>query len=185
VEHPCHKPELDRLIEIVRAEKLTSFLEIGSRHGYTLDAIARSMPKGSTIVSVDMPNRMWGRPDSQIHLEKIVAGLNADGYSAHMHLGKSQAESTVDFVAQFGQFGLIYIDADHRYEGVKRDWEAYGPLGSLIAFHDIAVQRPEVLGHPDDQIEVKQLWDEIKSNYKHEALVCDLPPPMGIGVIWR
>jgi hypothetical protein len=34
---------------------------------------------------------------------------------------------------------LLFIDGDHRYEGVRRDFEMYSPLvgaGGLIAFHD-------------------------------------------------
>ena len=38
------------------------------------------------------------------------------------------------------QFDLIFIDGDHRYDGVKSDFEAYRPLLSsrgVILFHDV------------------------------------------------
>jgi predicted O-methyltransferase YrrM len=39
-------------------------------------------------------------------------------------------------------FDFIFIDADHTYEGLRGDWEAWSPLASaIVALHD-------VIGHP-------------------------------------
>jgi hypothetical protein len=38
-----------------------------------------------------------------------------------------------------GEFDLVFIDADHSYEAVKRDWRDWTPklkIGGLIALHD-------------------------------------------------
>jgi predicted O-methyltransferase YrrM len=54
---------------------------------------------------------------------------------------------------------LLFIDGDHSYEGVRRDWELYSPLvrpGGLIALHDI-VEGPEwAVG------EVPRFWREVR-----------------------
>lgn len=59
-----------------------------------------------------------------------------------------------------GQFDLIYIDADHDYDSVMIDLEAWWPLvkpGGLFAGHDYAME-PAV--HPWGVIEVKKAVDE-------------------------
>jgi hypothetical protein len=57
---------------------------------------------------------------------------------------------------------LLFIDADHRYEGVKTDFENYLPLCSpdgRVALHDIN-------GNPHDpDVDVDKFWDEIVDDY--------------------
>ena len=56
---------------------------------------------------------------------------------------------------------FLFIDADHKYESVKADFENYLPLLSLpatVVFHDV--------NHGG----AKKFFDEIKDNYKHETL---------------
>jgi hypothetical protein len=43
----------------------------------------------------------------------------------------------------------LFIDGDHTYEGVRRDFEMYSPLvrkGGIIAFHDIYPGPEESVG---------------------------------------
>jgi len=40
---------------------------------------------------------------------------------------------------QIKKIDMLFIDADHNYEGCKRDWDVYSPFlksGSLVIFHD-------------------------------------------------
>lgn len=40
---------------------------------------------------------------------------------------------------QIKSIDMLFIDADHNYEGCKRDWDLYSPflrIGSLVIFHD-------------------------------------------------
>jgi predicted O-methyltransferase YrrM len=56
----------------------------------------------------------------------------------------SHQMDTLEQVKQlFGgsEIDFLFIDGDHSYEGVKRDWEMYSTLvrkGGIIAFHDVA-----------------------------------------------
>ena len=74
---------------------------------------------------------------------------------------------------------VLFIDGDHSYEGVKKDWEMYGPLvreGGIIAFHD-------ALYHADKTEEVDVLWKELKYNHINCREIKSCPNSTGIGVI--
>lgn len=81
------------------------------------------------------------------------------------------------------QFDLVFIDGDHAYECVKRDYEHYAPLADkVIAFHDIAGLR--------DCEGVKRFWDEL-SNTQNDFIgsvyeILDKPERRaGIGYLVR
>jgi hypothetical protein len=69
-------------------------------------------------------------------------------------LGNSQEESTRDDLVKKlngKSIDLLFIDANHRYQFVKRDYELYSPLVKyLVVFHDI--------NHPGP----KRLWKELQ-----------------------
>ncbi len=54
---------------------------------------------------------------------------------------------------------ILFIDADHSYKTVKRDYEIYSPLCSdIVVFHDIETNRHEV----NENNEVWKFWDELR-----------------------
>jgi predicted O-methyltransferase YrrM len=73
---------------------------------------------------------------------------------------------------------LLFIDADHTYEGVKGDYETYSPLvrpGGIVAFHDI-------LTHPNmPYVAVDILWRQLSGVM--EEIITDPPTWGGIGVL--
>jgi cephalosporin hydroxylase len=80
--------------------------------------------------------------------------------------GDSHDPGTLERVRELvrpGSVDLLFVDGDHTYEGVRADFELYGPLvrpGGLIAFHD-------VLPHSQAGSEVDRFWREIRSGCEH------------------
>lgn len=76
---------------------------------------------------------------------------------------------------------LLFIDASHRYEDAKKDYEMYGSLTrNIIAFHDVLHNDPR-----DKGVLVRLLWEEIMRNEsRYMKLVFSLKHSyMGIGLI--
>lgn len=123
-------------------DDIQTVLEIGT--GFRA-GMARFMSEclGWDVTTVDR----W-RPDTPAPLARQIVGLSQD------------------VVKQVrGQYDLVIIDADHRYEAAKRDFELYGEMGRRVMFHDIAGLR-ECDG-------AQQLWNEIKQG-EHGALCCEV-----------
>jgi len=56
---------------------------------------------------------------------------------------------------------ILFIDANHRYEHVKADFEMYSPLCTdIVALHDIETRRYE----NSRKVSVWRFWDELKTD---------------------
>lgn len=171
--------ELAGFIALLQEEGVRSFLEIGSQYGGSLWRIANALPKGARIVSVDLP---WGDGATKPHLEAAIAALNEQGYRAEAIFGDSTDPDIVARVQALGPFDAIFIDGNHTLPVVTKDWENFGPLARIVAFHDIAWDSPVRPGRLP--IEVSHLWRSIRGAYRHEQFVAP-GSEKGIGVLWR
>lgn len=92
-----------------------------------------------------------------------------------MIVGDSHSIDTYNKVKDI-KFDLMFIDGDHTYEGVKKDFEMYVPLlkdGGLILMHDTI----------NDNEGVKDFWKEIKYpkvNLEFGKSIRGIIPGMGI-----
>lgn len=165
------------------AQGSKSILEIGSRYGGTLIEFAKDQPE--RIVSVDLPGYgPWGNSDSEPYLKAAIEMVRHQGIDAHLFLGNSRDPEIVEQVRELGPYDFIFIDGDHTYEGVKTDWENYGGMGKLIAFHDIIQPK----AGENQALEVWRFWKELKEHFFiQSATKCEefMGPDskMGIGLV--
>lgn len=174
--------ELRRLLSVVESHGVRRYLEIGTRHGDTFFDVVRAMPKGSKAVAVDYPGANWGHGSSRGSMIECAEELRALGYEITLIFGDSTDPVIVDEVRKHGPYDAVFIDGDHRYEGVKQDWQNYGDA-PIVAFHDIdgrGIKKGEL------EVEVPRLWNEIKIGFDHEAIIDNADGRrMGIGIIYR
>lgn len=171
--------ELDAFIGVLLAHGVRSYLEVGARYGQTLEAVGDAMPESGVLVAVDLPNAMWGRADSWDHLEAVAERLRGKGHTVHLINGNSHETATVTAVKAIRPiFDAVFIDGDHRYTGVLTDWMHYGPLGHIVAFHDIAPKSENI------SVEVPRLWHDLRNRAKSQEILDPEHPGMGIGILW-
>lgn len=176
--------EFSAYTAILKRERVKSYLEIGSKFGGSLWRASQVMDPGSRIVAIDLPNGTKAWRESSSSLEACNLDLKKLGYDVAVIWADSQAADTVEKVRSLGPFDAVMIDADHRLPGVTADWKNYGPMGRIVAFHDIAWKRaPEWQGV---RIDVPQFWESIKNGYRYEEFkLCPTGKNNGIGVLWR
>lgn len=96
-------------------------------------------------------------------------GLDIEANNEPDILGDSSDLQTVIKLKRFLEgrwIDLLFIDGNHSYEGVKIDYELYGPLTRhLIAFHDVhSVIVKRALG-------VQRFWREMISDNQHMTAI--------------
>ena len=175
--------EFAPFLDLVKKEGISSYLEIGTARGDTFHEVVSQMPKESKAVAVDYPENGWGLSGSQYQLRQVSKDLKKKGYEVNIIWGDSRHSGVIQNALKYAPYDLVFIDGDHTYEGVKADWENYGHLGRIVAFHDIA--DPGIPNDKGEVIEVKKFWDEIKVNYRHIEFIDENARfPMGIGVLY-
>ena len=173
------KSELDDFIALCNELKPTSYLEIGAREGIALRYFVERVPTITHVTAVDLPGAEWGRAGSDAALDGNLEALSAETWPIY---ADSQALLTwSDVTRAHYRYDVVFIDADHSYEGVKRDFELYAPFANMIvALHDI--------NHPPDSKAYgpTKLWNEIDSWHQitKEFIDHDWGSRKGIGVIY-
>jgi len=174
--------ELHRFAKIVATLRPEKVMEIGTFKGGTLCVLCRLSSPTAKIISVDLPGGRFGGGYSAMRsfLYRSVCKYSQD---LHLIRGDSQSNEILTSVTSITQsLDLLFIDGDHTYEGVKRDFLAYSPLvraGGVVAFHDI-VEHPK-----GSDCEVGRFWNEIKQQYRYEEII-ENPQQgwAGIGVLY-
>jgi predicted O-methyltransferase YrrM len=166
---------------IQKEQELASFLalladsppevvvEIGSDAGGTLWAWQQLGAR--RVIGVDQPRGPYS------------SGQLLDEHGAEVVYGDSHDEETLQALKDLlagDLVDLLFIDGDHTYPGVRKDFEMYSPLvrpDGIIAFHDIC-HHPH---HPD--VGVDMLWRQLGGGARKDEIITDPPTWGGIGVL--
>jgi hypothetical protein len=115
-------------------------------------AFTRSPPRTRLIVSIDMPA---GSPQNTFAGKDVYArperaplrALEPACRAAEWRQPERADEGAAGAFLRGRRIDLLFIDADHRYQGVRRDFELYSPLCRtwwVIGFHDIVDHKHDV-----------------------------------------
>jgi predicted O-methyltransferase YrrM len=174
------RSELGRLLETVRSERPQVVLEIGTALGGTLFGFAQTAAPDAHLITIDLPAGGFGGgyyPARGYLYRRFARGRQ----TIHPLLGDSHRAETVARVQKLlggRSVDFLFVDGDHDYEGVLKDYELYAPLvrpGGLIAFHDIVPGDEELVGG------VPRFWEELKGSHETMELV-ESPDQGGYGI---
>ncbi len=129
----------NRMVLLDKVAKGGVIAEIGVDTGnFSQEILQRCQPSELHLFDIDA---------SRVQNKITLAALNDANNRAKLHVGDS---STSMSALPDGTFDIIYIDADHKYEGVVKDIEAslpkLKPDGAFI-FNDYAVWSPTSMFH--------------------------------------
>jgi len=150
------RSEITAFLELIKHERPRHVLEIGTSYGGILFLLAWASSDDARVLSLDVRDlryrlrfyRSFGRRKQEVHVV----------------LSDSSLEETRTVVRSFFHdkpLDLPFIDGDHSYSGVRRDYELYAPLvrrGGPIALHDIVDGPEKAVGG------VPRFWRELKGS---------------------
>jgi len=164
--------EFTLMLQRVRGAK--SILEIGSMFGQTLKMMAAVAAPGARLRCIDLAPNVAYDIDTAPFLRIVIADLCRAGFDAAVLFDNSRSVDSIRWAKKSGPYDFVFIDGDHTYDGVKADWENFGRLGRVVAFHDITMRKS-----------VGKLWREIKAEAGHRAVEMMTGRRLGIGIVTR
>jgi predicted O-methyltransferase YrrM len=176
--------EILGLLKILKDRKPRAILEIGTGSGGTLYLFARMASPSASLISLDLPGGSFGGGygKHKIALYRSFAGPNQRIHLLRIDSHEKTAVDKVGEILDNSKLDFLFIDGDHSYEGVKKDFETYSQLvqkGGIVAFHDI-VPHPLATG-----CRVHDFWKEIRQAFRTEEFVEDWGQGRGgIGVVY-
>jgi cephalosporin hydroxylase len=162
-------------------------LEIGAFKGGTLFLFSTVAAPDASLLSIDL-----GFVPRQL---RVYPHFARRGQHIQLLAADSHAEATLKRVRKWlngRMIDVLFIDGDHSFLGVSRDYEMYSPFvrkGGVIAFHDIVPDYWTRYGTrtPFDTGEVPRFWSGLRAaGGRVEEFIADpAQDGYGIGVLYK
>jgi cephalosporin hydroxylase len=177
--------ELSGLVHLLTQIKPKTIMEIGLDHGGTMALWARLMPPDAKMIGVDL--KLQTDTENNIRT-RMKTGQSLRIFEADSHTQETRSR-VVEALAGT-KLDFLFIDGDHSYEGVKRDFEDYSTLvrtGGLVAFHDIVPDSYARFGIRVETFDaggVWKFWREVSSDFPRYEFIENIGQNgYGIGVL--
>ena len=170
---------LELLIDL-EAARPRVIVEIGTAAGGTLLLLARVAAPEALLVSIDLRGGGYGGGYSPWR-RRIYRAFARERQRIVLLDGDSHAPATRERLLRHlagRPIDFLFIDGDHSYAGVRRDFEDYSPLvapGGQVCLHDI---RQHPLGYSG---EVWRFWQELETDFAGTRAILE-PGVAGYGL---
>jgi cephalosporin hydroxylase len=174
----CQKAyEISAALDLINEIKPQILCEIGTSYGGTSLLFSRFIPSLKLMICLDL----YVKNKAKLRL------LKPSSLALHFCEASSHSKGmlhSVEKILSDRPIDVLFIDGDHRYEGVKQDFEDYSRLvrpGGIILLHDIVQEKP---GGKEWAGGVPQFWREIKDKFEYREIIEDHDQnAYGIGVL--
>jgi predicted O-methyltransferase YrrM len=162
--------ELSPLLSLLKRRKLRTVVEVGTAQGGTLYAWCKIAEPGALIVSIDLPRGPFGGGYTLKDIRRFRKYKRKDQklYFLRKDSHRQETKRKLVEILDGRKIDFLFIDGDHGYAGVRRDFQLYSPVvkeRGLIVFHDI-------LFHPRvPKCKVDKFWNEVKNRFKYTEFI--------------